>query len=221
MATWRRFLRMAAAGAGVEAGAAPPRAAHRLGQHHHADQRDQAVAHQAHACDLGHDAAERLTQQEIRQRDHDQRRDDVADRDLDAHQQTAPDAGLAREKVGGHHELAVARAERMHDAVGEGERHPDQQRQRARAVADRLHVPGDQAVGLALEGEQRAPDRGDRAPGRLDGGGLVLRRRRLAGERVGGPARLQGEAEQQADGEQPASQAYHQLVAQLSVIASG
>ena len=52
----------------------------------------------------------------------------------------------------------------MDDAVGEGERHADQQRQRGLAVADRPHVLRDHAVGLALEGQQRPADRRDRPP---------------------------------------------------------
>jgi hypothetical protein len=96
-------------------------------------------------------------------------------------------------------------------------------------------VPGDHAIGLALKGQQRPADEGDRSRGALDVGGRVgcargrPFRERVglragigpAGERIGArrPGRRQPEG--RGDDDDQDDQAGHQLVAQLSTMVSG
>ena len=118
--------------------------------------------------------------------------------DLQAHPEAPPDLRLAREEVRDDDQLAMTGAERVNHPVGEGEPEADQQRQRGLAIADRPHVPGDQPVGLALEGEQRAPHGGDRGEvGFLPS--PLARHRRIgsAGEGIGPGRAAKGEAHQQ------------------------
>jgi hypothetical protein len=100
----------------------------------------------------------------------------------------------------------------MDHAVEEGEPGADEQRHRGLAIADRPHVRGDQAIGVALEGQERPADHCNRSPGALALGRLLrqcgrplagqridLRRRGLAREGIGaGIARF--ETERQSEG---------------------
>ena len=219
----RKPMVVAAAVADLDTRAPQTRAPDRLGQHRGADQRDQPVAGQAHARDLGRRAAECLAQDEVGERHHDDRGQHVEHRDLQAHHEPAPDLCVAGQKIRSHDHLAVPRPERVHDPVGEREREADQQRARGVAVADRSHVLGDQPVALALEAEQRPPDQRHR-PGRPHDRGRVVGRRRArgrfargrriaAGERVGARRHVRREPDQQQQGEQAAAD--HRRRAQL------
>jgi hypothetical protein len=125
-----RFVAMPAAGAAhLDPVPAQIRTTRRLADHDHADQRDQPVAREAHAGDLGRRPAESLTEHEIGQQQHDQRRYHVEYGDLQTHQQPAADPCLARKEIRHDDQLAVTRAERMDHAVEKGETGPDQEGQ--------------------------------------------------------------------------------------------
>jgi hypothetical protein len=121
----------------------------------------------------------------------------------------------------------------MHDAIEEGEPDAEEQRRRGLARADRRHMPGDHAIGLALEGEQRPTDPSDRGPRarRLHRRRRTALRRRapalrggvgLAGEGVGDRRRLgQRQRQERGDGDHQDDHAAHQLVAQLRTMVSG
>jgi hypothetical protein len=110
----------------------------------------------------------------------------------------------------------------LQHSVGERQQHSDQQRGGRLAVANRPHVLGDHAVGLALEGQQRAPDDGDGAlRPLLDLGRCRGRLRMPAGERVGADTdKVKAEHDGEASKDQQAA-AGHQLVSQLSTMVMG
>jgi len=174
----------------VTARAPPPQ---RLYRHEQAGRRDRAVARIAHGRHLGRRAAEALAQQIVGQHDDRDRRHHVHGRDLSAHQDAAADAGVAREEIACDHELAVARPERVKNAISEGQCEGGEERGAdALAIANGAQPLRHRPVGRALNVEHGASDCSERAEsgGRLFGRSRGCRGRRLgAGERIGLRAR--------------------------------
>ena len=153
--------------AGVDAGAALPRAAHRLGQHHEADRRDQAVAREPHARDLGR--RRRRTPGAARGRPAPPR---PAPRARGRPRSAGPSAGRARSAPRARGSTRPRRACR-----GPGRaRGPRRSRRRApRPISSGSEVSPSRIARMCRairrlasrwKVEQRAADRRDRAPGR-------------------------------------------------------
>ena len=133
-----------------------PRGLNGPAQHDGPDDDDQGIAAEADGAVVGRRLAGGLPDGKIHHQHDDDRGQDMGDRDHDSHGEAFAKATTVPDKIRDHHRLAMPGAQRVHEAVAEGDEDREPERLRAAIVTETAHGLGEDQRCLRLNGLEPA-----------------------------------------------------------------